>query len=139
MIIKRTTLVSTLLLTLAVQFVSVQSVRASESRFQRIANNEGLLENIVGKTLTSRNYSITINADYTMEGTYQGNRMRGRWMFVSNEAICFDMVTSMHCVAPSIGVGDIATVRFERPSKVSNRFYFNNPYPNLLGEYSVTH
>lgn len=138
MTIKNPTLVSSLLLALSLQTVSIQSATAANTRFSKIASHESLLENMVGRTLTSRNYSLTINADYTLDGSYRGEKMMGKWLFVSNEAICFDMATSVHCVAPSVDVNDSSSIRFDRPETVRNTLYWRNPYPNLWGEYTVS-
>ncbi len=138
MIIKHTTLTASLVLALALQAATVQPLAASDSRFEKVTNESDLLDVLVGKTLSSRDYTFTLNADYSFEGYYQDRPIRGRWMYVSNDAICFDFATSVHCGAPMANSGDVTSVRFERSSKVRNRLYFSNPYPNLLAEYSVS-
>ncbi|MCF6271642.1 MAG: hypothetical protein L3J37_00415 [Rhodobacteraceae bacterium] len=136
--IKRTTLASSLLLALALQAVSIQPVAAGDSRFQEVTSYENFLDTFIGKTITSRYYSLTLNADYTLDGYFRGQRMRGKWLFVSNEELCFDMATSIHCVTPRVKAGDATAVRFNRPVASRNPLYLRNPYPNLWGVYVVT-
>ena len=138
MIIKRTTLTTSLVLALAFQSATIQPVAASDARFQKVTSEAELLDTLVGRTLTSRDYTFRLNADFTFEGSNQGKQISGRWMYVSNDAICFDFATSVHCVTPSVSSEDITSVRLERSTKVRNRFYFSNPYPNLMAQYSVS-
>jgi len=138
MIIKHTTLTASLVLALALQAATVQPLAASDSRFEKVTNESDLLDVLVGKTLTSRDYIFTLNADYSLEGSYEGRPIRGKWMFILNDAICFDFQTSVHCGTPMVNSGDVTSVRFERSAKVRNRLYFSNPYPNLLDQYSVS-
>ena len=136
--IKHTTLTASLALSLALQAASVQPLAASNLRFEKVINEAVLVSALVGKTLNSRDYTFTLNADYSFEGSYQDRPIRGRWMYVSNDAICFDFSSSVHCGTPMINSGDVTSVRFERSAKVRNRLYFSNPYPNLLAEYSIS-
>lgn len=139
MTIKRTTLVSSLMLALALQAVSIQSAAALSSRFQNISSDERLLEAIVGKTLTSRDYTLSLNADYSYEGSYQGNRLLGKWFLYANEAICLDRGDVVHCFAPSVDVVDGMSVHLERPTIMRNSLYFSgHPFPNVWGRYSIS-
>ncbi|MCF6306164.1 MAG: hypothetical protein L3J33_12440 [Rhodobacteraceae bacterium] len=138
MFIKNRKWAAFLALVLTIQAVAFQPLAASPTGYQTFSDEAAIIDALAGKALTSRQYTLTLNADLTFEGLYQGQPMRGRWMFIANSVICLDMYTSVHCRVPMIKSGNVTSIRFEKDSDYRQRMYFPNPYPNLWAQYTVS-
>jgi len=131
-------LAALLAFSLAIQAATFQPLAASPASYRTLSSEAEIVSALAGKTLTSRQYTLILNADFSFEGSYQGRPMFGNWMYLSTGAICLDMYTSVHCMTPGIKEGDVTSVRFERNRNTRNRMYFPNPYPNLWVQYTVS-